>query len=78
MSDIIIEINKEPDFTEIWHQGYVKYNGKEHKFFLVYPKSFDEEGNQYELNIKWFYARVPREIRAMENKIIDAFKQTLE
>lgn len=78
MSDVIIEINKDPDFTEIYYQGFVKYNKESYRFWLVYPKSFDDDGNQYEMNVKWFYAKVPREIRAMENKIIDAFKQTLK
>ena len=77
MNDVIIEINKEPAFTEIWYEGSVKYEETKHRFWLVYPKSFDDAGHQYEMNIKWFFAKVPKEIRAMENKIIDAFKQTL-
>ena len=75
---ITIQINKEPDFTEIWYQGVVDYLGKEYRFWLIYPKSFDEEGHQYEINVKWFYANVPREIRVLESQVIESFKQTLK
>jgi hypothetical protein len=63
-----IEINKEPSFYEIWHEGKVTHEGKEH------PKGVDINGNEYEIDVRWFFARVPREVRALIPQIIDAFK----
>ena len=78
MSDLQkIVINKEPSFTEIWHEGHIEYNGEEHKFWLIHPKGLDPHGYEYELDVRWFFQRVPREIRAMTPQIIEAFKQTL-
>jgi hypothetical protein len=78
MSDLQkIVINKEPSFTEIWHEGHIEYNGEEHKFWLIHPKGLDPHGYEYELDVRWFFQRVPREIRAMAPQIIEAFKQTL-
>jgi hypothetical protein len=70
-----ISINKEPSFTEIWYEGSVEYNGETHQFWLIHPKGVDPHGNEYELDVRWFFQRVPREIRAMQPYIIDAFKQ---
>lgn len=72
-----IVINKDPSFTEIWHEGYIEYDGEQHKFWLIHPKGLDPHGYEYELDVRWFFQRVPREIRAMAPQIIEAFKQTL-
>jgi hypothetical protein len=72
-----IEINKDVSFVEHWHEGKVEYNGEEHKFWLIHPKGLDPHGYEYELDVRWFFQRVPREIRAMAPQIIEAFKQTL-
>ncbi len=72
-----IEINKTPSFTEIWYEGKIQYNNEEHKFWLLHPKGLDVNGNEYEIDIRWFFQRVPREVRAMVPQIIEAFKQTL-
>ncbi len=72
-----ISINKEPSFTEIWYEGSVEYNGETHQFWLIHPKGVDPHGNEYELDVRWFFQRVPREVRAMHPLIINAFKQTL-
>jgi len=71
-----IVINKEPAFTEIWHEGYIEYNDDRHYFWLIYPQNPDENSNQYEPEVRWFFARVPKEVRVMYNSIIEAFKQT--
>jgi len=76
MSDQVkIEINKTPSFTEIWYEGSVTLGEETHQFWLIHPQGVDPHGNEYELDIRWFFARVPREIRAMYPYIIDAFKQ---
>lgn len=73
-----IVINKEPSFYEIWHEGYVEHEGEKHQFWLIYPQGVDPHGNRYECEVRWFFQRVPREVRAMYPSIIEAFKQTLK
>jgi hypothetical protein len=70
-----VSINKEPSFTEVWYEGEVMYNGQEHRFWLIHPRGKDLNGNEYEVDVRWFFQRVPREVRAMIPYIIDAFKQ---
>ena len=72
-----ITINKEPSFTEIWREGAVTHDGIEHKFWLIHPQGVDPNGYEYEVDVRWFFQRVPREIRALYPQIIEAFKQTL-
>ncbi len=50
-----ISINKEPSFTEIWYEGSVEYNGETHQFWLIHPKGVDPHGNEYELDVRWFF-----------------------
>jgi hypothetical protein len=70
-----VSINKEMSFVECWYEGFIEYNGEEHKFWLIHPKGTDVNGNSYEIDVRWFFQRVPREVRAMVPYIIDAFKQ---
>ena len=72
-----ITINKEPSFTEIWREGSVTHDDIEHKFWLIHPQGVDPNGHEYEIDVRWFFQRVPREIRALYPQIIEAFKQTL-
>ena len=67
-------INKDPSFYEIWHEGYVEYSGQKYYFWLIDPKSEDEKHQQYEMEIRWFFKNVPREVRFLYPKIIEAFK----
>jgi len=73
-----IVINKDPAFTEIWREGYVEYEEKQHKFWLIHPQGKDCNGEEYEIDVRWFFQRVPREVRGMVPQIIEAFKQTLK
>ena len=72
---ITVEINKTPAFTEIWHEGSVTMNEKKYMFWLINPTGFDEEGREYEIEVRWWFKQVPREIRAMSAQIINDFKQ---
>lgn len=72
-----ITINKEPSFHEIFHEGHIEHEGKYHHFWLVHPQGLDVNGHHYEIEIRWFFSKVPREIRALYPQIIEAFKQTL-
>lgn len=71
-----IVINKEKSFTENWHEGYVESKGERHYFWLIDPQGVDPRGNEYAPEVRWFFARVPMEVRVMYNSIIEAFKQT--
>lgn len=75
---IQIEINKEMSFVECWYEGSVFYGEEEHKFWLVHPQNKDRNNQEYEVEIRWFFAKVPREVRALRSQIIEGFKQTLE
>ncbi len=72
-----ITINKTPSFHEIWHEGYVENEGKKHYFWLIHPQGIDVNGHHYEMEVRWFFSQVPREVRALYPQIIEAFKQTL-
>lgn len=72
-----ITINKEPAFNEVYYEGHVEHEGQYHHFWLVHPQGLDPNGHNYELEVRWFFSRVPREVRALYPQIIEAFKQTL-
>jgi hypothetical protein len=71
-----IVINKEPSFVEVWHEGYIESKGERHYFWLIDPQGVDPRGNEYAPEVRWFFARVPKEVRVMYNSIIESFKQT--
>lgn len=73
-----IEINKKPSFTEQWYEGSIQYNEKEYKFWLINPVGVDENGRGYAPEIRWWFKRVPREVRMMYSYIIESFLQTLK
>ena len=72
-----ITINKTPSFSEIWHEGHIEHEGKYHYFWLIHPQGLDTNGEEYDCEVRWFFSRVPREVRALYPQIIEAFKQTL-
>jgi hypothetical protein len=74
---IKIEINKQMSFSENWFEGAVTHNGTEHKFWLIHPQGVDPNGYEYEVEVRWFFQRVPREVRAMVPQIIESFKQKI-
>jgi uncharacterized pyridoxamine 5'-phosphate oxidase family protein len=77
MSDekhLTVSINRKPSFTEIWHEGSVEFDGKEYKFWLINPRGKDEQGREYEMEVRWWFKQVPMEIRKMSDTIINDFK----
>ena len=72
---ITVSINRQPSFTEIWHEGSVTYENKEYMFWLINPRGLDDQGREYEMEIRWWFKQVPREIRAMSEQIIKDFKE---
>ncbi len=77
MSDernVVVSINRQPSFTEIWYEGSVTYEGKDYNFWLINPRGLDDQGREYEMEVRWWFKQVPREIRAMSDTIIKDFK----
>ena len=72
---VVVSINKQPSFTEIWHEGFVMYNETEYMFWLINPRGLDEQGREYEMEIRWRFKQVPMEIRSMSEQIIKDFKE---
>jgi len=70
LGEVELKINKQPSFTETWYEGSVTYQGKEHQFWLI-----DPAGADYELEVRWFFKQVPREVRGLYNQIVESFKR---
>ena len=73
--NVVVSINRQPSFTEIWYEGSVTYEGKDYNFWLINPRGLDDQGREYEMEIRWWFKQVPREIRAMSETIIKDFKE---
>ena len=71
---ITVSINKQPSFTEIWHEGFVMYNETEYMFWLINPRGLDDQGREYEMEVRWWFKQVPIEVRKMSEQIINDFK----
>lgn len=72
---VVVSINRQPSFTEIWHEGSVTYENKEYMFWLINPRGLDDQGREYEMEIRWWFKQVPMEIRRMSDQIIKDFKE---
>jgi hypothetical protein len=72
----IVSINKNYSFTEIWYEGVVEFNNREYNFWLVNPRGLDEQGREYEVEVKWWFKRVPVEVRGMHDQIVEAFYES--
>lgn len=73
MNTIEMKISRNASFIEFWYEGSVIHEGKEHKFWLLDPQG--EPPFDFDLEIRWFYKSVPKEVRALYPVIIKAFKQ---
>lgn len=67
---VSIAVEKEPSFVETWYEGYVEYEGKKYQFWII-----DPEGSDYEVECRFFFKTIPREVRMMYNSIISTYKQ---
>jgi hypothetical protein len=72
--EITVSINRKPSFTEIWHEGSVKYDDRTFMFWLINPRGLDEQGREYEMEVRWWFKQVPIEVRKMSEQIINDFK----
>lgn len=73
-STMTVSINRQPSFTEIWHEGSVTFENKEYSFWLINPRGMDEQGREYEMEVRWWFKQVPMEVRKMSDQIIKDFK----
>ena len=73
--EVILSINKDPSFTEVWYEGCIEHDGEEYKFWLIDPQGKDPNGHTYEVDVRWFFKQVPREIRRLVPQIIEQFKK---
>ena len=71
-----VSINRKPSFTEIWHEGSVTYENKKHMFWLINPRGLDDQGREYEMEVRWWFKQVPMEVRKMSEQIIKDFKES--
>jgi len=69
-----VSINRQPSFTEIWYEGSVEYDDRTFMFWLINPRGFDEQGREYEMEVRWWFKQVPMEVRKMSEQIINDFK----
>jgi hypothetical protein len=72
---MMVKINRQPSFTEIWYEGTVTYDNKDYNFWLINPRGKDEQGREYEMEVRWWFKQVPVEIRKMSETIINDFKE---
>lgn len=70
-----VSINRKPSFTEVWYEGSVTFQNKEYSFWLINPRGYDEQGREYEMEVRWWFKQVPMEVRKMSEQIIKDFKQ---
>jgi hypothetical protein len=71
-----VSINKNSSFTEIWYEGSVEFNNRTYNFWLVNPRGLDEQGREYEVEVRWWFKRVPSEVRGMHEQIIEGFYES--
>lgn len=63
-----VKLNKQPAFTETWYEGAVVFEEVTHQFWLIDPDHSD-----YEPEVRWFFNKVPKEVRGMSTKIVDFY-----
>jgi hypothetical protein len=63
-----VRLNRTPAFTETWYEGSVIYDGETYQYWLIDPNHSD-----YEPELRWFFHKVPKEVRGMSGKIVDFF-----
>jgi hypothetical protein len=71
-----VSINKNSSFTEIFYEGFVEFNSRQYNFWLVNPRGLDEQGREYEIEVRWWFKRVPVEVRGMHDQIVEAYYES--
>jgi hypothetical protein len=69
-----IVIGKEYEYREIWYKGHITHEEDIYPFWLIYTEGLSDATVDYPYRIEWFYRSVPREVRAMEEQIVNKFK----
>ncbi len=68
-----ISVSRKPSFVEVWYEGSVKFNDELYQFWLIDPQTPDPSGNNYEVEVRWFFKQVPMEIRRMNDTIVQHY-----
>jgi hypothetical protein len=45
-------------------------------FWLINPRGLDDQGREYEMEVRWWFKQVPMEVRKMSDQIIKDFKES--
>lgn len=69
-----VYVSAKPAFTELWYEGYIEEGEDKHYFWLIDPQGRDQNGNEYEMEVRWFFKDVPAKIRAAHNQILEQYK----
>ena len=69
-----VHVSTKPAFIEVWYEGYVEYNEKKFQFWLIDPQGEDQFCNEYEMEVRWFFKNIPKEVRAIHNQILEQYK----
>jgi hypothetical protein len=40
---------------------------------LINPRGRDEQGREYEIEVRWWFKQVPMEVRRMHEEIVNSF-----
>ena len=52
----------------------IEYDGRTFMFWLINPRGFDDQGREYEMEVRWWFKQVPMEVRKLSEQIINDFK----
>lgn len=69
-----VYVSGKPAFTEVWYEGYIEDGDIKHQFWLIDPQGEDQYGNEYEMEVRWFFKNVPAKIRAAHDQILQQYK----
>lgn len=70
-----IIITKKPVTIVTWYNGFVQDGGERHQFWLIDRWEADN-GIPSNIELSWFFKRVPQSVRYMEAEIIKKFKES--
>ena len=60
---------------ENWYKGIITYEGIEYPFWIIDSyENFPNEEPERITKINWFFTNVPKEVKKMNDEIIEQFK----
>jgi hypothetical protein len=73
LNETTIRIEKDISISEDWYRGRVEHKEDIHEFWLVYSHGQYCE-DDYPYRVEWMRKQVSREVKSMENNIIEEFE----